>query len=158
MREIKETLLRRRIITKSNCWEWTGAVDSHGYGNIFYQGMTQKVSRVSFKVFRNDPGKLFVCHSCYNPPCFNPDHLFSGTSKDNQLDSVKKCRHHYDNHPGELNGNALLTDEIVRKLRKEYSPYIMTIKMLSTRYKVSIGCVTKAIHGQSWKHVDAAGK
>jgi hypothetical protein len=35
-----------------------------------------------------------VCHHCDNRKCFNPDHLFIGTQKDNQVDSVRKKRHY----------------------------------------------------------------
>lgn len=36
---------------------------------------------------------LLICHKCDNPQCFNPDHLFAGTVKDNAVDSSKKLRH-----------------------------------------------------------------
>ena len=33
-----------------------------------------------------------MLHRCDNPPCINPDHLFTGTHADNMLDKAQKGR------------------------------------------------------------------
>lgn len=36
-----------------------------------------------------------VCHTCDNPPCIWPGHLFVGDQADNEQDKVAKRRHRY---------------------------------------------------------------
>ena len=50
-------------------------------------------SRVSY-AFHNeiDPGQWDVLHTCDNPGCVDPDHLFLGTPKDNMQDCIEKGR------------------------------------------------------------------
>lgn len=52
-----------------------------------------RVSRAAYEEYIGPiPEGLNVLHSCDNPPCFNPVHLFAGTQSDNIKDSVAKGR------------------------------------------------------------------
>lgn len=76
---------------ENGCIEWAGCVDSFGYGRV---GRGQiPAHRVSYMLTKGEIGDYLVCHSCDNPRCVNPDHLWLGTQTDNMRDMVRKGRH-----------------------------------------------------------------
>ena len=77
----------------SGCWLWIAGQSSAGYGYFRYEGRNQTAHRVSHLLFKGfiEEG-LDACHSCDNPSCVNPDHLFKGTRSDNMKDCVAKGR------------------------------------------------------------------
>lgn len=94
-----ENLLTRfmsHVIKTDGCWEWIGC-KSGGYGRIWVKKENRQVKslahRISWEMFRGPiSNNLFVCHTCDNPPCVNPDHLWLGTKSDNTIDMWKKGR------------------------------------------------------------------
>ena len=56
-------------------------------------GMKSRRSREAWELANGPiPDGMFVCHTCDNPPCCNPAHLFLGTPSENVLDAVAKGR------------------------------------------------------------------
>lgn len=86
-------MLNEKKINQNGCWI-APILGSRGYGNISFRGMKGALThRVSYKEFKEDfDPKLYICHKCDNPACYNPDHLFVGTPKDNIQDGIKKGR------------------------------------------------------------------
>lgn len=81
------------IANDDECWKWVGTINKCGYGHIYFNGVLEKAHRVSWKLTRGEiENNLFVCHSCDNPFCVNPNHLFLGSQKDNMRDMAKKGR------------------------------------------------------------------
>lgn len=85
--------LLKNINIKNDCWEWNKSLTNTGYGKLIHEGKSLISHRVSFEVFKGEiPEGLFVCHTCDNKKCINPDHLWAGTQKDNILDAKSKGR------------------------------------------------------------------
>lgn len=78
------------------CWPWTGLRDPRGYGRATVKGKsyrTGRASRVMLEAKLGHPlGDLLACHTCDNPPCVNPDHLYAGTPTDNARDALDRGR------------------------------------------------------------------
>lgn len=81
------------VAEEGGCLLWAGSRDLNGYGRIRKAGTNYKAHRLAYEQFKGTiPIGMEVCHSCDNPPCVNPDHLFVGTTKDNALDRQAKGR------------------------------------------------------------------
>lgn len=138
-------------IDKGPCWLWMAYRRQSGYGQIGIGNKLYVTSRVAWEI-ANGPipaGRIFVCHTCDNPPCVNPGHLWLGSDLDNVRDCWTKGRgvvgprakreKHY--------GWTITDDERAECVRLTNLGY--TSREVGTRYGVSERLVDKIrrLHG-----------
>lgn len=144
----------------SECWPWKAARDPEGYGSFYVGPKTQRAHRVAFLLARGRWPKLAVCHSCDNPSCCNPAHLFEGTPADNSADCVAKGRqargrthgrrikpHAYKHLCGERCAGSKLTAFKVAYIRTS----TLATKLLAQRFGVQPETIRRVRAGISWR-------
>lgn len=128
------------------CWPWMAASTRQGYGIFGVCGRLFTVTRLIYALtYKQDPGKLYVLHTCDNPRCCNPSHLFLGTKKDNTIDMDKKGRRV--KALGEKNGQSKLTVKDIITIRKSRK----FVKELAEEYAVSDTLISLIQLGKIWK-------
>lgn len=86
----------------TRCWTWTGCTDKGGYGLIRQKGKNLKAHRISMEIHTGHGSDLCVLHSCDNPPCVNPNHLYFGTNLENARDRENRGRGRYSKRLSEV--------------------------------------------------------
>ena len=76
------------------CWPWLACRDRDGYGIVARRAWgTAFAHRIAWILAYGEiPAGLCACHSCDNPSCVNPTHLWLGTNADNIADRHAKGR------------------------------------------------------------------
>jgi len=81
------------IKSKEECWNWKGYKNSDGYGHMTQNGKYKAAHRLAYELtYGTIPEGLLIMHLCDNPSCCNPNHLKTGTNKDNSQDMKRKGR------------------------------------------------------------------
>lgn len=129
---------------KSNdeCWEWKAARNKFGYGVIYYDGKNRYAHRLALQLSNIYLEKDdVVCHSCDNPSCSNPNHLFIGKQSDNIKDMIEKRRNQF----GENTYNAKLSNDDIIEIRKLYFNGI-TQNNIAKMFSINQGHVSDIIN------------
>jgi hypothetical protein len=177
------TGLRERFLKKvipepnSGCWLWIGGSFKSGYGTVYVGGgrsapRYEQAHRLSWKLFRgpipagDHHGTTCVCHSCDNPACVNPDHLFLGSHADNMRDMAEKgrvvsCRG--DQHWSRFKPESVtrgsthplhkLTEDDVVAIREAHASGQVKQIDLARQYGVSAVLISRVIRRLAWPHV-----
>jgi len=136
-----------KINKGGSCHEWTACKTHNGYGRITINGITLRAHRVSYGLYVGEipKGKL-VCHSCDNPSCVNPEHLFLGTQADNQRDMTSKGRGRH----GARNGRAVLRPIDIGEIRRLGTERGVSQHDIALLYGVSPSSVSRIMRNVSW--------
>jgi len=147
-----------KVAKGPGCWEWQGRIDDTGYGRCWYAGNHAVAHRVAWVLTNgpipsghSGPGRIGVLHHCDNRKCCRPDHLFLGSDKDNALDRDRKGRRTAQR--GSSNSGAKLTEEDVRRIRRQYVWRRFGCDKLATEYGVSRVTINRIVRRVAWAHV-----
>lgn len=141
-------------VSENGCWEWKKPSASHGYGCLNVKGKSILAHRYSYELHKGKiPDGLDICHSCDNRKCVNPDHLWTGTHRENMMDCLKKGLGNRAN--GEKAPKSKLTKEQVLEIRKLYIHYSHNFgaPSLAKKYGVRIPSIYKIISRETWRHI-----
>lgn len=73
-----------KVEVTDGCWEWSGAVQSSGYGNFWAGGVHYLAHRFSYETFVGHiPDGFVIDHLCRNRTCVCPEHLEPVTQSKN---------------------------------------------------------------------------
>ena len=144
-----------KMTNLNGCWEWTEGKSKGGYGIFFLHDGKMPAHRFSLvlKIGILEEGK-FACHTCDNPSCVNPAHLWAGTASENMKDAVKKGRWKNPSCRGEKSAISKLSDQKVKEIRALYITGSIPRRELAVRYNVSHGAIQAVLERRTWAHVN----
>ncbi len=96
------------------CLIWKGCKRKDRYINITYKGKTWLGHRLSYYLYYKRLPSLDICHTCDNPSCVNPLHLFEASHSDNMQDKIRKNRDHNTVKTRCKKGHAYIESNIYR--------------------------------------------
>lgn len=144
------------IRNHTECWNWIGSLNTHGYGQARFDGRSMNASRVAWMIFHGGvPDGLVVCHKCDNRKCCNPYHMFIGTQGDNVRDCKEKgrCRGYFVSGAAHPRVNAKLDAEKVARARELYKSGV-TQTEIGLMFGVHSSVISRAVRGESWGNVE----
>lgn len=138
--------------TWDECWPWMAGKNSTGYGIILVDRKCMLAHRLAYSTFNNvevPPPHVMLCHSCDNPICCNPRHLWLGSAADNNADRHIKGRSRCGSMKGEENPMARLTADEARAIANAPGSLNKVAKQFGLRFQT----VSDIRRGKLWSHV-----
>jgi hypothetical protein len=146
------------------CWEWNGNKNHNTYGRFGINYKLYGSHRISYLIFNKKFPDNFACHTCDNPGCVNPLHLWDGTAQENVTDMIEKGRDKYNielptigfkkNKPnGIKNIKSKLTEEQVIDIRNRKNNERGYIQKISDEFNVNYTTINKILRRLTWTHI-----
>ena len=154
MKTIEERFMNKVILGKdkiNDCWGWNASKSRGGYGQFRLlknnKWTMARANRVSYELFKGELSPtLLVCHSCDNPECINPNHLFTGTAKENIQDMIKKGRRFLSRNTK----HKWLNRQTVDAMREDFKQGMKQAE-ICLKYEHSRAQVSRVVRNQIWK-------
>jgi hypothetical protein len=131
------------------CWPWLKRDGTLGKGYFRVGIPGTRRTQIANRIIMAAPDGVEVCHTCDNPPCCNPRHLFLGSQSDNMKDAATKGRLL---RAGVHNGRTQLTEEGVRTIRARAAAGERH-RDIAKDYGLTRAAVSHLARGLTWRHV-----
>jgi hypothetical protein len=149
--------MRRVNMAKGDeCWTFQGRLSNKGYATFDWRAPWEDrsrghpASRMMWLILNGRiPDDLEVCHSCDNPACCNPEHLWLGTHKENMEDMSKKGRGGKAGRKGSAHHGAKLREADVLAIRTATA----SISDLARQYAVTEENIHRILKRKTWTHI-----
>lgn len=133
------------------CWVWTGHTCKGGYGHLGIGKKQVLTHRFSWVLHNGSiPAGDNVLHRCDNPPCCNPNHLWLGSSLDNNQDRAAKGRNR--EQGGERNSHSVLNQHDVKLIRELREAGALQ-REIAARFGVHRVTISDILSGRTWAGV-----
>src|SRR5215471_6498873 len=109
-----------KVDKSGDCWLWIAGTTSNGYGKFWDGSRIRGAHQIAWQLATGtDPGEMYVCHTCDNPPCVRFSHLFLSNHPGNMQDMLAKGRAGWIVHPelvprGDRHGSRTNPDRLAR--------------------------------------------
>lgn len=143
-------LLLRKKEDRRGCWNWPSSLDTYGYGKTTNSKL---VHRLSYEVFKGQiPKNKCVLHSCDNPSCYNPHHLFLGTHSENMKDNAIKGKWKKVAGLKVLKRRFLTIYEVfqIKKMLKQK----MACRLIAEHFGTCHATISAIKRRKTWKHLN----
>lgn len=137
-----------------DCWDWRGSTYGFGYGALRTSGRKKAgAHRISWEVHNGEiPEGMWVLHTCDNPPCTNPKHLYLGDRIDNVRDMHNRGRA-FSFGPNE-HPLAKLTESDVLAIRASFAGARGEKAALARKYGVAKPTIAAVLDRRTWAWLD----
>jgi len=133
-----------------DCMNWVGGKSNSDslYGCFYINGKNVQSHRFIYECFNGlIPNGMLVCHSCDNPSCVNPYHLWLGTHQLNNYDKMIKGR----SAKGSNHGNSKLTEYDIPNIVSMFPIYDNAY--IARQFNVNISSIRNIKIGKTWTHI-----
>ena len=128
----------------NGCWPWTSSKDKDGYGVFRYNARKIMAHRIAYLfTYGYLPTNARICHTCDNPGCCNPNHLFFGSDSDNIIDCIVKNKH----------SNCKLKADQIMPIKNAILNGA-TVKDVALCYNVSQTTIYYILNGTTWWYIE----
>lgn len=142
---------RYEVDVATDCWNWTGGLNPHGYGRLRVDGDWWQTHRLSYALHNGDlPRGALICHHCDNRRCVNPSHLYAGTPQTNADDMWSRQRNR--TRRGEQVASHVLKESQIPHVRARWASGESAI-LIAKEFGVTRSCIYAVVNRTTWKHV-----